>query len=56
VQESDYFNLLDIFVGFLNRTCYVGMAGDEFHCALYEQGSFYKKHRDQFKNDQGRAF
>lgn len=54
--ENAFFTLMDLFVGYLNSTCYTGITGYEFHYALYEQGSFYKKHLDQFRSDKGRAF
>lgn len=54
--ENQFFELMDRFVVFLNQTCYTGITGYEFHYAMYEKGSFYKKHLDQFKNDSGRAF
>lgn len=44
------------FVDYLNRTCYTGINDFEFHYAFYEQGSFYKRHLDQFKVDHGRKF
>jgi SM-20-related protein len=47
---------MDKFVRYLNRTCYTGITGYEFHYALYEQGSFYKRHLDQFKNNTSRAY
>ncbi|MEO6759491.1 MAG: 2OG-Fe(II) oxygenase [Saprospiraceae bacterium] len=56
VQEDRFFELMDAFVLYLNRTCYTGITGYEFHYALYETGSFYKKHLDQFQNNSGRAF
>ncbi len=54
--ENDFFNQMDDFVQYLNRTCYTGIIDYEFHYALYEKGSFYKKHLDQFKNNTQRAF
>lgn len=54
--ENNFFDLMDLFVRFLNTTCYTGITGYEFHYARYEQGSFYKKHLDQFKNNKSRAF
>ena len=54
--EIDFFTLMDSFVSHLNRTCYTGITGYEFHYTLYEKGSFYKKHLDQFRNDKSRAF
>lgn len=55
-HEHDFFMLMDEFVRFLNRSCYTGITGYEFHYALYETGSFYKKHLDQFKSNKSRAF
>ncbi len=54
--ENNFFDLIDSFVSYLNRTCYTGITGYEFHYAMYEKGSFYKKHLDQFQNNKSRAF
>jgi SM-20-related protein len=54
--EQLFFERMDAFVSYLNRTCYTGITGYEFHYALYEKGSFYKRHLDQFKNDSRRAY
>ncbi|MDM8162014.1 2OG-Fe(II) oxygenase [Labilibaculum sp. K2S] len=56
VHENGFFDLMDRFVAYLNQTCYTGITGYEFHYALYEKGTFYKKHLDQFVNNKGRAF
>lgn len=56
VHENAFFDMMDMFVRFLNQTCYTGITGYEFHYARYETGSFYKKHLDQFKTDKSRAF
>jgi SM-20-related protein len=56
VFEVRFFELMDSFVAYLNRTCYTGITGYEFHYTLYEKGSFYKKHLDQFKNNKSRAY
>ncbi len=56
VFETLFFDLMDSFVDYLNRTCYTGITGYEFHYAMYEKGSFYKKHLDQFQNNKSRAF
>ncbi len=55
-HENDFFNLVDQFVLFLNETCYTGITGYEFHYTLYEKGSFYKKHIDQFQKNGNRAY
>jgi SM-20-related protein len=54
--EIRFFDLMDSFVSYLNRTCYTGITGYEFHYTMYEKGSFYKKHLDQFQNNKSRAF
>lgn len=54
--ENDFFDLMDCFVSYVNRTCYTGITGYEFHYALYEKGSFYKKHLDQFQNNGSRQY
>ncbi len=54
--ENDFFDLMDSFVSYLNSTCYTGITGYEFHYTLYETGSFYKKHLDQFRNNDSRQY
>lgn len=54
--ENAFFDLMDDFVLHLNNTCYAGITGYEFHYTLYETGKFYKKHIDQFRNNQSRKF
>jgi Rps23 Pro-64 3,4-dihydroxylase Tpa1-like proline 4-hydroxylase len=54
--ENDFFDRIDAFVVYLNNSCYTGITGYEFHYALYEKGSFYKKHKDQFQNNQNREY
>ncbi len=56
VYENDFFDKMDHFIQFLNSTCYTGITSYEFHYALYETGSFYKKHLDQFRNNDSRKF
>lgn len=55
-DENAFFDLMDLFVTHLNRTCYTGITGYEFHYALYEKDSFYKKHLDSFRNDDRRKY
>lgn len=55
-HENDFFDLMDSFVCFLNSSCYTGITGYEFHYTLYEPGSFYKKHIDQFRNNDSRQY
>ncbi|MDQ0640354.1 SM-20-related protein [Pedobacter sp. W3I1] len=54
--ENDFFDLMDEFVLYLNRTCYTGITGYEFHYTLYESGTFYKKHIDQFQHNGSRQY
>jgi SM-20-related protein len=55
-HENTFFELMDAFVSFLNETCYTGITSYEFHYTLYEKGSFYKKHLDQFQNNDSRKY
>jgi SM-20-related protein len=55
-HEKAFFILMDAFVEHLNGTCYTGITGYEFHYTLYEKDSFYKKHIDQFRNNESRQF
>ncbi len=55
-HENDFFDLIDDFIKYLNISCYTGITGYEFHYSLYETGSFYRKHLDQFQNNQSREY
>lgn len=54
--EHQFFNQIDAFIAYLNKTCYTGITGYEFHYTLYEKGSFYRKHLDQFQDNTSRQF
>ena len=54
--ERAFLNQIDQFILYLNDTCYVGINAYEFHYALYETGSGYQRHVDQFKNNNNRKF
>jgi SM-20-related protein len=54
--EQEFLHHIENFIERLNSTCYTGINGYEFHYAVYEEGSFYKRHKDQFKNDNNRKF
>lgn len=56
LSEKTFFDHMDEFVKYLNITCYTGITGYEFHYAFYDQGTFYKRHLDQFRDDDARAF
>lgn len=55
-SELAFLKLIDAWVSFLNQTCYAGIASNEFHYALYEEGSYYKKHLDQFSKNDSRVY
>ncbi|UOK42983.1 MULTISPECIES: 2OG-Fe(II) oxygenase [Flavobacterium] len=52
--EQLYFDRINDFVHYLNRTCFLGIQDMEFHYALYPEGTFYKRHLDTFQNDSRR--
>ncbi len=54
--ENEFLNQIDDFVKHLNRSCFAGITSYEFHYSLYQAGSFYSKHYDQFKNNNGRMY
>ena len=54
--EQELLDHIQAFTDYLNRTCFTGINGSEFHYAYYAQHSFYKRHIDQFKADQGRQY
>lgn len=56
IHENVFFDLMDSFVLYLNESCYTGINSYEFHYTLYETGSFYKKHIDQFRNNDNRKY
>jgi SM-20-related protein len=56
IFEQEFLLLVEDFIEYLNRTCYTGINSYEFHYAVYEEGSFYKRHKDQFRNDDNRKF
>ena len=54
--ELKFLQLIENFIEHLNETCYTGINDYEFHYAVYEPGTVYKKHKDQFKTDNNRKF
>ena len=56
IYEQQFLQQVEGFIDRLNSTCYAGINGYEFHYAVYEEGSFYKRHRDQFKTDNSRKY
>ncbi|MCW3120767.1 MAG: 2OG-Fe(II) oxygenase [Flavipsychrobacter sp.] len=55
-DELAFMDHIEHFIEYLNKTCYTGINAYEFHYALYEEGSFYKRHKDQFRNDSNRKY
>lgn len=53
-EEKVFFNKIDDFTNYMNRTCFLGIQEKEFHYAVYPKGTFYKKHLDTFQNDDSR--
>ncbi len=56
IYEQEFLQQMENFIEHLNSTCYTGINDFEFHYAVYEEGSFYKRHKDQFKNDDNRKY
>lgn len=54
--EQIYLNKIRKFILYLNQTCFTSIQSFESHYSHYAQGSFYKRHLDQFKNEKGRKF
>lgn len=53
-ELSEFFEIIDDIKYKLNRYCYLSLSGYEFHLAHYPEGSFYKKHIDQFSSRSNR--
>ncbi len=56
VAEMEFLDMIRQFMLHLNKTCFTGVNSCEFHYALYEEGAFYSRHRDQLRNDYNRKF
>ncbi len=54
--ETAFLEQMEAFIIYLNQECYAGITSCEFHYSLYEAGSFYVKHLDQFQDNTSRAF
>ncbi len=54
--EQLFHSKITDFIDYLNRTCFTGIQSFEFQYAVYDEGSFYKKHVDRFMNDDKRQF
>lgn len=51
---QNYLDRLRAWINVLNRTLYVGLKDFEVHLAEYPVGAFYKRHLDQFRQDDHR--
>jgi len=56
IYETAFLIHIEAFIQYLNESCYAGITSYEFHYSLYEIGSFYQKHVDQFQDNSSRAF
>ncbi len=54
--ENEFLQLAENFIEHLNSACYTGINAYEFHYAVYEEGTYYKRHKDQFKNNNSRKY
>ena len=54
LELTRFFERVDETIGVLNRYCYLSLSGSEFHMAHYPQGTFYKRHLDQFNSRSNR--
>jgi SM-20-related protein len=54
--EMEFLDIIERFTAYLNESCYTGLNACEFHYALYEEGSFYGRHKDQFRNNSNRKY
>jgi SM-20-related protein len=54
--ENEFLDTMDAFVAYLNESCYTNIKSYEFHYSLYEKGSFYLPHFDQFADNSKRQF
>ena len=52
--QSEFLNFTNELKDVLNRELYLGLSYYESHFAKYEEGDFYEKHVDAFKNSKNR--
>jgi SM-20-related protein len=53
--QSEYLAFSNGLKEYLNRALYLGLSYYESHFAIYEEGDFYEKHLDAFKNSKNRV-
>ena len=56
IHETEFLTHIEAFISYLNASCYAGITSYEFHYSLYESGTFYRRHIDQFQDNSSRAF
>lgn len=49
-----FLDRVDLLMQTMNRVCFLGLKDYETHFAYYPEGTFYKRHLDQFKSDDHR--
>lgn len=54
--EMIYLKKIAHFIMYLNKTCFTSINSFESHYSTYEKSRVYKRHLDQFKNENGRKF
>ena len=53
-EIKEFYLLIEELTDQMNRLCYLGALGCEFHLAHYPEGTFYKRHLDQFRERNNR--
>ena len=53
--QSKYLLWMEGLQSYLNKELYLGLSYFETHFAIYEEGDFYEKHFDAFKNSKNRV-
>ena len=53
--QSEFLKFSDGLKDYLNRELYLGLTYYESHFAIYDDGGFYEKHLDAFKNSKNRV-
>lgn len=54
-SERYFLDTVTAFGQHVNATCFTSINDLEFHYAYYQEGSFFKRHIDQFRSDRGRV-
>lgn len=54
-SQSQFLNFINELKDAINKELYMGLSYYESHFAIYENGDFYEKHLDSFKNSKNRV-